>query len=125
MIYFVVAQREEDGKWEVFSPYEYVGQADEKIAILDDDPTYSQVELARVLTDEDDPDMEEWSDRDKHEPTEEEIITYPDHWPKRHNSCLEPCDVIEGPCVCGAWHYEDDNWVKSFISKYGLEKNDS
>ena len=66
MIYFVVAQRDEDGKWEVFGPHEYVGQADEKIAILDNDPTYSQVELARVLTDEDDPDRSEWLDQDKH-----------------------------------------------------------
>lgn len=126
MIYFVVAQREEDGKWEVFGPYEQIDKADNKIARLDDNSDYSQIELARVLTDEDDPDRTEWLDRDKHEPTKEEIIVYPDHWPKRHyNSCSKPCDVIDGPCVCGAWHCEDETWIKSYVSRYGLEKNDS
>lgn len=21
-----------------------------------------------------------------------------------HNACIEPCDVINMPCVCGSWH---------------------
>ena len=21
-----------------------------------------------------------------------------------HNACTEPCDMIDGPCACGAWH---------------------
>jgi hypothetical protein len=21
-----------------------------------------------------------------------------------HNACNEPCDVVDGPCACGAWH---------------------
>jgi len=60
MIYFVVAQREEDGQWEPFGPWDYVEGADKKIAELSCDPIYSQVELARVLTDEDDD--REWSE---------------------------------------------------------------
>ena len=76
MIYFVVAQREENGKWDLFGPWENIEDADSKIAELTDlwgkkFPQYSQVELARVLTDEDNPDITEWLDQDKHEPSEE------------------------------------------------------
>jgi hypothetical protein len=66
MIYFVVAQRDEDGKWELFGPYEHDYLADEKIAELDENEKYSQVELARVLTEEDNPDREEWLRHDRH-----------------------------------------------------------
>lgn len=69
MIYFVVAQKEDDGKWDVFGPWEYVEGADDKIVELEVGTVeYSQVELARVLTDEDDPDRAEWLESDKHEP---------------------------------------------------------
>ncbi len=27
---------------------------------------------------------------------------------KVYNSNMEPCDMVHGPCVCGAWHHEDD-----------------
>lgn len=27
---------------------------------------------------------------------------------KVHNACTEPCDMAEGPCCCGAWHYLED-----------------
>jgi hypothetical protein len=53
MIYFVVAQKEEDAEWELFGPWDYIEGADEKIDELSHSPIYSQVELARVLTDED------------------------------------------------------------------------
>ncbi len=35
----------------------------------------------------------------------------PDHWPKRYNACTDPCDMLDGPCACGAWHSEDD-WLR-------------
>lgn len=69
MIYFVVAQKQADGKWEVFGPWDYIDGADSKIAELGDDIRFAQVELARVLTDEDNPDRDEWLDHDKHEPS--------------------------------------------------------
>lgn len=62
MIYFVVAQQEQDGDWKLFGPWEDVGIADEKIVELENDSVYSQIELARVLTDEDGPDWLEVSD---------------------------------------------------------------
>lgn len=66
MIYFVVAQKEKDGEWKLFGPWDYIEGADSKIVELDNDETYSQIELARVLTDEDGPDKDEWVECDKH-----------------------------------------------------------
>ena len=39
--------------------------------------------------------------------TEEPII----EMPKSiiiHNGCVEPCDTINGVCVCGSWHTIED-----------------
>lgn len=44
----------------------------------------------------------------------------PPHWPKRHNACTDPCDVISGPCACGAWHNLDEPWVEELTSRYGV-----
>jgi hypothetical protein len=45
------------------------------------------------------------------------MIIYPDSLPKYHNNNREPCDMLDGPCVCGAWHsYEE--WVDIF-NKHG------
>jgi hypothetical protein len=114
VIYFVVAQKEQDGEWKLFGPDERIEKADEKIAELENDPAYSQVELARVLTDEDGPD---WL-RDP--PSVPWNVIYPDHWPSHYNGNSEPCGMIEGPCGCGAWHSMDENWVKEMIDQYGL-----
>ncbi len=65
MIYFVVAQTERDGQWTLSGPWEYIEEADEKIVELNKiktkfgNPVFSQIEIARVLTEEDGPD---WSD---------------------------------------------------------------
>jgi hypothetical protein len=49
---------------------------------------------------------------------------YPDHWPKRYNVCSDPCDLISGPCCCGAWHdAEEEEWIKSVIVSHGLVEN--
>ena len=67
MIYFVVAQNDEDGSWALFGPKELIEEADKLVASLSDDPVYSQVYLSRVLTEEDGPDAKEWEEADKHE----------------------------------------------------------
>lgn len=33
------------------------------------------------------------------------FILYPEHWPPYVNGTGSPCDVLQGPCCCGAWHY--------------------
>lgn len=122
MIYFVVAQKDEDGRWELFGPWDYIEGADKAIAALTDDPAYDQPEIARVLTDEDRPDRTEWLDADRHEKTEKPLVTtYPDHWPKRY-ACTDPCDMIDGPYVCGTWHDVDQDWVKSMIATHGIDR---
>ena len=47
----------------------------------------------------------------------------PDHWPDRHNVNMEPCDMIDGPCVCGGWHSRDEEWVKVGIARFGLQED--
>jgi hypothetical protein len=73
MIYFIVAQKEEDGKWDVFGPWDYVDGADDQIIELEVGTVeYSQIDIARVLTKEDDPDKGEWLKLDSYEPMEDE-----------------------------------------------------
>jgi len=31
------------------------------------------------------------------------FIEYPSHWPIYMNGYIE-CDMLQGPCRCGAWH---------------------
>lgn len=34
------------------------------------------------------------------------FIVYPEHWEPYYNGgCSDPCDMLQGPCACGAWHY--------------------
>ncbi len=40
------------------------------------------------------------------------LIGFPDSWPRRYNGgCNRPCDMISGPCTCGAWHSLSEAWV--------------
>lgn len=25
-----------------------------------------------------------------------------------HNACTDPCDMLQGPCACGAWHHQEE-----------------
>lgn len=25
-----------------------------------------------------------------------------------YNACTEPCDMLQGPCACGAWHHQEE-----------------
>lgn len=43
-------------------------------------------------------------------------VAYPSKWPK-YLMANEPCDMISGPCCCGAWHKISDWW-----HVFGLEK---
>ena len=32
------------------------------------------------------------------------MVGWPEWLPKYYNGSNEPCDMLEGPCACGAWH---------------------
>lgn len=25
-----------------------------------------------------------------------------------YNACNDPCDMLQGPCACGAWHHQEE-----------------
>ena len=72
MKYYVIAEKETNMGMEnirhLFGPWTEIEKADEKIAELEYDPLYSEVELARVLEDEDSTD---WIGHETHEEEEE------------------------------------------------------
>ena len=61
MIYFVVAQRDNDGEWEIiFGPKSEIDGIDDKVSEAEENPDYSQVEIARVITQDDKLGNVEW-----------------------------------------------------------------
>lgn len=37
------------------------------------------------------------------------LLGWPQEWTERnYNGCNEPCDMLIGPCACGAWHHAED-----------------
>lgn len=50
------------------------------------------------------------------------LLGWPDEWTDRHhNACNDPCDMLRGPCACGAWHDEDEEWVQRALEHYNAE----
>jgi hypothetical protein len=39
----------------------------------------------------------------------------------RYNANSEPCDTLNGPCVCGAWHDEKEWAFLEFLRKNNKE----
>ena len=51
--------------------------------------------------------------------TENGTVAWPDDWTDRHyNASHDPCDMLVGPCSCGAWHYETEGWVVELLKKH-------
>jgi hypothetical protein len=51
-------------------------------------------------------------------------VPWPQDWTDRHyNACNEPCDMLIGPCSCGAWHQEHEDWVRAILFKHNAEIN--
>lgn len=48
------------------------------------------------------------------------IVAVPKHWPARHNACTDPCDMLQGPCACGAYHSLDEDWVLTGLKEHGI-----
>lgn len=36
------------------------------------------------------------------------VAGWPDGWPEFHNGCRDACDMLVGPCLCGASHYRGE-----------------
>lgn len=43
----------------------------------------------------------------------------PAHWPKHYNGSNEPCDILDGPCACGAWHTRGDWIAYGYPAEFG------
>lgn len=52
-----------------------------------------------------------------HEPRADDtrLIPMPPNWPARYNGCTEPCDMLRGPCACGAYHHLNEPWVTDVL----------
>lgn len=49
-------------------------------------------------------------------------VRWPENWTDRHyNASNEPCDHLIGPCSCGAWHQEHEDWVQAMLLKNNAE----
>ena len=47
------------------------------------------------------------------------IVPWPEEWTDFHyNACKEPCDALVGPCACGAWHTEEEIWVRETLARH-------
>jgi hypothetical protein len=50
------------------------------------------------------------------------VVPWPLNWTDRHyNASQEPCDMLIGPCSCGAWHQEHEDWVQAMLFKHNAE----
>ena len=45
------------------------------------------------------------------------LLAYPDDWVPMYNGSTEPCDMLVGPCSCGAWHQPDDTHVEDALKE--------
>lgn len=47
------------------------------------------------------------------------LLGWPSHWPKQNNACTDTCDMLCGPCACGAWHQLEE--FPELIEQYGVD----
>jgi hypothetical protein len=51
--------------------------------------------------------------------SENGLVPWPREWTDYHyNACNEPCDMLVGPCACGAWHQETEAWVREILARH-------
>ena len=48
------------------------------------------------------------------------LIPYTKEWPSVYNGSNEPCDMLDGPCGCGAYHSLKE-WYKKFEEHFYME----
>lgn len=52
------------------------------------------------------------------------FIPWPDNWPEYKQHCFsswsDSCDMLVGPCRCGAWHQPGEfEWKDGVLHRYG------
>jgi hypothetical protein len=48
------------------------------------------------------------------------MVPWPEEWHDYHyHACNDPCDMLVGPCACGGWHNEDEEWVQEKLNQHG------
>ncbi len=46
-------------------------------------------------------------------------VVWPEDWP-RYKQCNVSCDMLEGPCLCGAWHGSGEfQLIAGKLHRYG------
>jgi hypothetical protein len=48
-------------------------------------------------------------------------VLWPANWTDRHYNGGQPCDTLIGPCSCGAWHMESEDWIQAMLFKHNAE----
>ncbi len=48
-------------------------------------------------------------------------VPWPANWTGRHYNGGQACDTLIGPCSCGAWHIESEDWVQAMLFKHNAE----
>jgi hypothetical protein len=48
------------------------------------------------------------------------MVPWPTEWTTNlhYNASHDPCDMIVGPCSCGAWHNETEEWVRECLKRH-------
>jgi len=46
------------------------------------------------------------------------FLPWPEEWADYHFNGKDPCDMLIGPCSCGAWHQESDQWVQEKLIEH-------
>jgi hypothetical protein len=47
------------------------------------------------------------------------MVPWPAEWTDYHyNASHEPCDMLVGPCSCGAWHHATEDWVRETLARH-------
>lgn len=50
--------------------------------------------------------------------TDDKWQVYPKDWPKHFNGSSEPCDMLVGPCSCGAWHQSGEIVLRKHVGTF-------
>ena len=52
------------------------------------------------------------------------LLAYPEDWPKYYNGGVL-CDMLQGPCNCGAWHHLDEWQIRISGGDNGRSRSNS